>query len=96
MCWLLSEITGRRWFLTDGYRGLRSFDLSRQLGQQQINRTHRQQPRHQPIEQAHPCRIAQIPAQIADVALEAGFADQAHFQRAFKQHLAATPGQYRG
>ncbi|MCX2898237.1 helix-turn-helix transcriptional regulator [Pseudomonas mandelii] len=33
---------------------------------------------------------------IADVALEAGFADQAHFQRAFKQHLAATPGQYQG
>ncbi|GGK29324.1 AraC-type DNA-binding protein [Pseudomonas koreensis] len=33
---------------------------------------------------------------IADVALEAGFADQAHFQRVFKQHLAATPGQYRG
>ena len=33
---------------------------------------------------------------IADVALEAGFADQAHFQRAFKQHLAATPGEYRG
>jgi len=33
---------------------------------------------------------------IADVALEAGFADQAHFQRAFKLHLAATPGQYRG
>lgn len=33
---------------------------------------------------------------IADVALESGFADQAHLQRAFKQHLAATPGQYRG
>ena len=33
---------------------------------------------------------------IADVALDAGFADQAHFQRVFKQHLAATPGQYRG
>ncbi|MDB5993899.1 MAG: AraC family transcriptional regulator [Pseudomonas sp.] len=33
---------------------------------------------------------------IADVALAAGFADQAHFQRAFKHHLAATPGQYRG
>lgn len=33
---------------------------------------------------------------IADVALDAGFADQAHFQRAFKQFLAATPGQYRG
>jgi AraC-like DNA-binding protein len=32
---------------------------------------------------------------IADVALEAGFADQAHLQRAFKQHLAATPGHYR-
>ena len=33
---------------------------------------------------------------IADVALDAGFADQAHFQRAFKQFLSATPGQYRG
>lgn len=32
---------------------------------------------------------------IADVALDAGFADQAHFQRAFKQHLSVTPGQYR-
>jgi len=32
---------------------------------------------------------------IADVAHELGFADQAHFQRAFKKHLAATPGQYR-
>ena len=27
--------------------------------------------------------------------LAAGFADQAHFQRTFKQHFAATPGQYR-
>ncbi|MET1078399.1 MAG: AraC family transcriptional regulator [Pseudomonas sp.] len=34
-------------------------------------------------------------APLADVALETGFADQAHFQRAFKQLLAATPGQYR-
>ena len=34
-------------------------------------------------------------ALIAEVALEAGFADQAHLQRAFKQHLAATPGHYR-
>jgi AraC-like DNA-binding protein len=33
--------------------------------------------------------------EIAEVALAAGFADQAHFQRAFKQLLAATPGQYR-
>lgn len=32
---------------------------------------------------------------IAEVALETGFADQAHFQREFKKHLAATPGQYR-
>lgn len=32
---------------------------------------------------------------IAHVAHELGFADQAHFQRAFKKHLAATPGQYR-
>lgn len=32
---------------------------------------------------------------IADVALAAGFADQAHLQRAFKQLLATTPGHYR-
>lgn len=32
---------------------------------------------------------------IAEVALAAGFADQAHLQRAFKQLLAATPGHYR-
>lgn len=35
-------------------------------------------------------------AALAEVAQEAGFADQAHFQRTFKQLLAATPGQYRG
>ncbi|WP_207477857.1 helix-turn-helix transcriptional regulator [Arenibaculum pallidiluteum] len=33
---------------------------------------------------------------IVEVALEAGFADQAHFQRVFKRHVAATPGQYAG
>lgn len=33
---------------------------------------------------------------IADVALDAGFSDQAHLQRAFRQLVAATPGQYRG
>ncbi len=32
---------------------------------------------------------------IAEVALAAGFADQAHFQRSFKRFVAATPGQYR-
>ena len=32
---------------------------------------------------------------IADVALAAGFSDQAHFQRSFKKFVAATPGQYR-
>jgi AraC-like DNA-binding protein len=32
---------------------------------------------------------------IVDIAQRSGFADQAHFQRAFKKHLAATPGQYR-
>lgn len=32
---------------------------------------------------------------IAEVALAAGFADQAHFQRSFKKLVAATPGQYR-
>lgn len=32
---------------------------------------------------------------IADIAQQSGFADQAHFQRAFKKHLAATPGQYK-
>jgi len=32
---------------------------------------------------------------IADIAQRSGFADQAHFQRVFKKHLAATPGQYR-
>lgn len=32
---------------------------------------------------------------IAEVALESGFADQAHLQRAFKRHLAMTPGHYR-
>jgi AraC-like DNA-binding protein len=31
---------------------------------------------------------------IADIAAEAGFADQAHLQRAFKAQVAATPGQF--
>ena len=46
------------------------------------------------------CRIEFCRAQlraghsIADVALAAGFSDQAHFQRSFKKFVAATPGQY--
>ena len=31
---------------------------------------------------------------LADIALQLGFADQSHFQRAFKQRVAATPGEY--
>lgn len=33
---------------------------------------------------------------IADVAIDAGFSDQAHLQRAFRQFMAVTPRQYRG
>ncbi|TWI55667.1 transcriptional regulator, AraC family [Pseudomonas duriflava] len=33
---------------------------------------------------------------LAEVAAAAGFSDQAHFQRMFKKHLAATPGHYQG
>lgn len=32
---------------------------------------------------------------LAAVALEAGFADQSHFTRAFKQYVGVTPGEYR-
>ncbi|HYC89101.1 MAG TPA: AraC family transcriptional regulator [Thermoanaerobaculia bacterium] len=32
---------------------------------------------------------------LAEVAMEAGFADQSHFSRAFKAHTGMTPGQYR-
>jgi AraC-like DNA-binding protein len=47
------------------------------------------------------CRIEFCRAQLraghslAEVALAAGFSDQAHFQRSFKKYVAATPGQYR-
>lgn len=34
-------------------------------------------------------------ASLAAIAQDSGFADQAHFQRVFKKHLSATPGQYR-
>lgn len=45
------------------------------------------------IQQAH--RQLREGRLIADVACDTGFADQAHLQREFKKHLAATPGQYR-
>ncbi len=32
---------------------------------------------------------------LAETALALGFADQSHFQRAFKERVAATPGEYR-
>jgi AraC-like DNA-binding protein len=34
-------------------------------------------------------------AAIAEVALQLGFADQAHFQRVFKAHTGVTPGRFR-
>jgi AraC-like DNA-binding protein len=54
-----------------------------------------------PHEYVANCRIQFSRAQlvrgmpIASVAVDAGFADQAHFNRAFKRLVAATPGQYR-
>ena len=34
-------------------------------------------------------------ASLAEVAVEAGFADQSHFTRAFRRHTGVTPGRYR-
>jgi AraC-like DNA-binding protein len=34
-------------------------------------------------------------APLVAVALEAGFADQSHFTRAFKRHTGLAPGRYR-
>lgn len=47
---------------------------------------------NQRIQYAH--RLLKRGFPIAAAASESGFADQAHFQRTFKQLLAATPGQY--
>lgn len=41
-------------------------------------------------------RALQDGVPIAEAALNAGFADQPHFQRTFKRLMAATPNQYRG
>ena len=40
-------------------------------------------------------RLALDDAPLAQVALEAGFADQSHFTRAFRRHAGVTPGRYR-
>jgi AraC family transcriptional regulator len=40
-------------------------------------------------------RLALDDAPLAQVALEAGFADQSHFTRAFRRHTGVTPGRYR-
>ncbi|TQI79601.1 AraC family transcriptional regulator [Serratia fonticola] len=47
---------------------------------------------NQRIQYGH--RLLKRGVPIAMAANESGFADQAHFQRTFKQLLAATPGQY--
>ena len=39
--------------------------------------------------------IARDERPIAEIAAEAGFADQSHFTRLFKRHVGTTPGRYR-
>jgi AraC family transcriptional regulator len=39
--------------------------------------------------------IARTDAPLAEIAAEAGFADQSHFTRLFKRHAGVTPGSYR-
>lgn len=43
----------------------------------------------------HACDIIMRGAPLADVALQAGFADQSHLTRAFRATLGLTPGEYR-
>jgi AraC-like DNA-binding protein len=40
-------------------------------------------------------RIARDDTPLADLALDAGFADQAHFSRVFRRVTGSTPSQYR-
>jgi AraC family transcriptional regulator len=40
-------------------------------------------------------QLALDDASLAEIALRAGFADQSHFTRAFRQHAGVTPGRYR-
>jgi AraC family transcriptional regulator len=39
--------------------------------------------------------VARSDTPLALIAARAGFADQSHFTRVFKQHIGATPGAYR-
>ena len=43
----------------------------------------------------HARRLLDREMPLAEIAIHLGFADQSHFQRAFKQRVAATPGEYR-
>jgi len=45
------------------------------------------------VERARELLFRRMP--LAEVALAAGFADQAHFTRTFKQITGTTPGRYR-
>jgi AraC-like DNA-binding protein/quercetin dioxygenase-like cupin family protein len=40
-------------------------------------------------------RLTESREALSDIALEAGFADQSHFTRAFKRHLGTTPHEFR-
>ena len=40
-------------------------------------------------------QLALDDASLVEIALRAGFADQSHFTRAFRQHSGVTPGRYR-
>jgi AraC-like DNA-binding protein/quercetin dioxygenase-like cupin family protein len=40
-------------------------------------------------------RLARSRDALSDIALEAGFADQSHFTRAFRRHLGTTPDRFR-
>jgi AraC-like DNA-binding protein len=44
---------------------------------------------------AHVQRALARPARLAEVALDAGFYDQAHMTRVFARALGTTPGEYR-
>jgi AraC-like DNA-binding protein len=44
---------------------------------------------------AHACRLLTGPLPLAEVALETGFADQSHFNRAFRAYVGMTPLEYR-